>query len=127
MEGSLLLRTTLFLKFNPDAFVAPYIASPTTAGKYVNDTYWLGNSAINYSTVRDPSINNLNFTIRRTFKVTERFARGFSGQCYQPAQPSQYRDLYHGSGQRTNLTPNNTNNIPLGYQRIVRILSGHTA
>jgi len=70
-----------FLKFNPDAFNTPVIPNPTNSAKYLNDTYWLGNSAINYSTIRDPSINNLNFSIRRNFKVTERLAIEFQANA----------------------------------------------
>ena len=107
--------TTRFLKFNPDAFIGSGHPSPTTAGKYLNDTYWLGNSAINYSTIRDPSINNLNFTIRRNFKVTERFTVEFQANATNLLNHPNIETYATDLGSSTELTPNNTNNISLGY------------
>jgi hypothetical protein len=104
-----------FLKFNPDAFVAPVIPSPTTAGKYINDTYWLGNSAIDYGAIRDPSINNLNFTIKRSFRVTERLTLELQANATNAFNHPNIRTYTTDLGSSTELTPNNTNNISLGY------------
>jgi hypothetical protein len=104
-----------FLKFNPDAFVAPVIPSPTSAGKYINDTYWMGDSAINYSTIRDPSINNLNFTLRRSFKLTERFTVEVQANATNLLNHPNIETYSTDLGSGTELTPNNSSNIPLGY------------
>jgi len=102
-----------FLKYNPDAFVGAYIASPTTAGKYLNDTYWLGNSALNYSTVRDPSINNLNFTIKRAFKVTERLAVELQANATNVLNHPNIK-TYSADPGGMNLISSNTTNTSLG-------------
>ena len=89
----------LLLEVQPGCLHRPlHRQALATAGKYINDTYWMGQSALNYSTIRDPSINNLNFTIKRNFKVTEKIRVELAGQCDQPAQPPQYQDLHLGSG-----------------------------
>jgi hypothetical protein len=102
-----------FLKYNPDAFTGAYISSPTTAGKYLNDTYWLGNSALNYSTVRDPSINNLNFTLRRSFKVTERVAIEFQANATNLLNHPNI-ETYTSDPGSMNLSASNTTNTSLG-------------
>jgi hypothetical protein len=102
-----------FLKYNPDAFVAPVIQLPT--GKYVNDIDWLGNSAIDYGSVRCPSINNLNLTIRRAFKLTERFTLEFQANATNLLNHPNIENYATDLGSSTELTPNNTNNISLGY------------
>jgi hypothetical protein len=104
-----------FLKYNPDAFVAPVIPSPTTTGKYINDTYWLGNSAINYSNVRAPGINNLNLTVRRSFRVTERVAIDLQANTTNLLNHPNFQTYATDLGSSTNLSPSNTNNIALGY------------
>jgi len=103
-----------FLKFNPDAFSQPVIASPTTSGKYLNDTYWLGDSAINYTNVRTPSINNLNFSVTRDFKLTERFTFELQGNCTNLFNHPNIQTYTTDLG-TTELTPNNSSNIGLGY------------
>jgi hypothetical protein len=102
-----------FLKFNPDAFTGAYIASPTTSGKYLNDTYWLGNSALNYSNVRTPSINNLNFTVRRSFKVTERVAIELQANATNLLNHPNI-ETYTSDPGSMNLSPTNTTNTSLG-------------
>ena len=104
-----------FLRFNPDAFVAPVIPSPVTAGKYINDTYWLGSSAINYGSIRCPSINNLNFTLQRSFRVTERVAIDFQANVTNLLNHPNFESYATDLGSSTELSPSNTNNISLGY------------
>jgi hypothetical protein len=103
-----------FLKFNPDAFVQPVIASPTTSGKYLTDTYWLGNSAINYTNIRTPSVNNLNFSLTRDFKLTERFTLELQANATNLLNHPNI-ETYGTDLGTTELTPNNTSNIGLGY------------
>jgi len=102
-----------FLKYNPDAFIGAYIANPTSAGKYLADTYWLGNSALNYSTVRDPSINNTNLTIRRNFKVTERLAVELQANATNLLNHPNIR-TYTADPGSMNLTAATTTNTSLG-------------
>jgi len=104
-----------FLKYNPDAFSAPIMPSPTTAGKYINQIDWTGNSALNYSTLRDPSINNLNFTVRRAFKVTERVVVEFQANATNLLNHPNIETYSMDLGSSTELSPTNSSNIPLGY------------
>jgi hypothetical protein len=64
-----------FLKFNPDAFVAPILT--TANGTQQVDLYWMGNQAINYGAMRGPGRNNIDLTLTRDFRVTERFSASF--------------------------------------------------
>jgi hypothetical protein len=66
-----------FLKYNPDAFSQPVIPNPNNPTTYISDTYWTGNQAIDYGGMRAPLINNLNLTLKRSFKVTERVGIDF--------------------------------------------------
>jgi hypothetical protein len=102
-----------FLKYNPDAFIGAYIANPTSAGKYLNDTYWMGNSALNYSTVRDPSINNTNLTIRRNFKVTEKLAVELQANATNLLNHPNIK-TYTADPGSMNLTASTTTNTSLG-------------
>jgi hypothetical protein len=104
-----------FLKFNPDAFSAPVIPNPTSAGKYINDTYWLGNSAINYGSLRDPSINNLNFSLTRDFKLTERFTFELQANVTNTFNHPNIETYLADLGGGTEESPSNSSNIPLGY------------
>jgi hypothetical protein len=103
-----------FLKFNPDAFSAPAIPNPTNPAKYLVDTYWLGDSAINYSPLRAPSINNLNISLSRDFKLTERFTLAFQANATNALNHPNIETYSMDLG-GAELTPGNSTNIPLGY------------
>src|SRR5579872_6145136 len=59
-----------FLKFNPDAFIAETLT--TANGGNQANLYWVGNAAINYGAMRGPGRNNMDFTLTRDFRLTEK-------------------------------------------------------
>jgi trimeric autotransporter adhesin len=59
------------LKYNLCAFSGPTVTSPT--GVVLADEYWYGNGNQTNGNVRGPSRVNVDLSLRRTFKLTERF------------------------------------------------------
>ena len=105
-----------FLKFNPDAFVRSGHTEPHDR-RQIHQRHLLDWEIRRSTTVRvrDPSINNLNFTLRRSFKVTERFALDFQANATNLLNHPNIETYSTDLGSSTELTPNNSNNIPLGY------------
>lgn len=101
-----------YLRFNPDAFSAPV---DQINGKYLPDTYWMGTSAINYGEVRAPSINNLNFSITRDFKLTERFTLQFQANATNLLNHPNFQTYTADLGSGVEQSATNSSNIPLGY------------
>jgi hypothetical protein len=102
-----------FLKYNPDAFSAPTIPNPTSTGKYLNDTYWLGNAAMDYSGFRAPSINNLNFSLRRSFRVRERVSIDFQANASNLLNHPNF-ETYTSALGSVNVSASNSTNTALG-------------
>jgi hypothetical protein len=78
-----------FLKFNPDAFVGQFLT--TANGGRQSDQYWMGNAAINYSALRGPGRNNLDFTLTRNFRVKERYTVSFMANVTNALNHTQFR------------------------------------
>jgi hypothetical protein len=64
-----------FLKFNPDAFIAQTLT--TANGTQQGNLYWVGNAAINYAAMRGPGRNNLDLTLARDFRISEKYSCSF--------------------------------------------------
>jgi hypothetical protein len=60
-----------YLKYNACAFTGETLTTPN--GSIVPNQYWNGDAAQTSGFVRGPSRFNVDFTLRRTFPVTERF------------------------------------------------------
>ena len=60
-----------FLKYNACAFTGETLTTPN--GSIVPNQYWNGNTAQTSGNLRGPGRFNVDFTLRRTFPVTERF------------------------------------------------------
>jgi len=60
----------VFMKWNPDAWSAPVVTFPN--GKTALDQYTLGSSALVYSNLRTPGIQNVNLSLIKKFAITER-------------------------------------------------------
>jgi hypothetical protein len=60
-----------YLKYNACAFTGETLTTPN--GSIVPNQYWNGDAAQTSGYVRGPSRFNVDFTLRRTFPVTERF------------------------------------------------------
>jgi hypothetical protein len=102
-----------FLKYNVDAFTGATIPNPNAAGKYLNDTYWTGNAAIDYAAMRAPSIHNLNITLRRSFQVTERVAVDFQANATNALNYVNFQTYSMDLGAQNTTYPSSTNS-PLG-------------
>jgi hypothetical protein len=59
-----------FTKWNPDAWTAPVVTFPN--GKTALDQYTLGTSALAYSDMRTPGIQNVNLSVIKRIPITER-------------------------------------------------------
>ena len=62
-----------FLKYNTDAFRGRVIPNPTSPGSFIPDLYWEGTSMFTYGALRQGARNNVDVSIRREFRITERF------------------------------------------------------
>jgi hypothetical protein len=60
-----------FLKYNACAFTGETLTTPN--GSIVPNQFWNGNTAQTSGFLRGPGRTNVDFTLRRTFPVTERF------------------------------------------------------
>jgi len=98
-----------FLKYNVDAFAGATIPNPNAPGKYLNDTYWTGNAAIDYAAMRCPSIHNLNITLRRSFQVTERVAVDFQANATNALNYVNFQTYSMDMGGQNTTYPNSTN------------------
>src|SRR6516225_6926139 len=94
-----------FLKFNPDAFIAPILT--TANGTHQVDLYWMGNQAINYGAMHGPGRNNIDLTLTRDFRVTERFSASFMANVTNALNHTQFRpgsyNMALGSAQVTDI------------------------
>jgi hypothetical protein len=68
-----------FLKYNACAFTGETLTTPN--GSIVPNQYWNGHSAQTSGYLRGPGRTNVDFTLRRTFPVTERFKLEVAGEA----------------------------------------------
>ena len=102
-----------YLKYNPDAFSQPVIANPNNPTTNISDTYWTGNQAIDYGGMRAPTINNLNLTLKRSFKVTERVGIDFQANVSNALNHANFQTYGLALG-GVNLAASNSTDTPLG-------------
>lgn len=99
-----------FLKYNPDAFAEQVIQNPKNPNGYIADNYWWGNATQTYYGIRSPRKNNLNLSLSRTFKPTERVAVEFQASSTNLLNHTQFRSITGGlGGPNTAPLPNSTN------------------
>jgi hypothetical protein len=70
-----------FLKYNVDAFTGSTIPNPTSPGIFLPDAYYYGDAAVTYAAIRTPRYFNLDLSLSRTFKLTERYSLEFSASA----------------------------------------------
>jgi hypothetical protein len=87
-----------FLQYNVDAFSGPVIPNPNQPGQYLADNYYFGNAAITYSAIRAPGRSNLDLSISRNFKLTERYALDFSAHATNAFNHAQFGGSVASSG-----------------------------
>jgi hypothetical protein len=101
-----------FLKFNPDAFGGQVTTAAN--GALIADQFWWGASALDYSGLRDNGRVNFDLTLRRTFRITERFALDFSAQASNILNHAEFRPDTNGALGATNVTVGGSSNLVPG-------------
>lgn len=81
-----------FLKYNPDAFRAATVQVPD--GRFISDAFWYGDSAPTFGDIRQPGLHNINLTVDRAFRLTERVRFEFSAQASNLFNHMQLRPIY---------------------------------
>ena len=94
-----------FLKYNVNAFAGSVIPDPNNPGRFLADAYYVGDAAINYAAIRSPGRNNLDLSITRTFRLTERYSVEFSANAANALNHTQLGGggSYGGPGYQGNL------------------------
>ncbi len=87
-----------YLLYNVDAFSGPVIPNPTQPGQYLADNYYFGNAAITYSGIRAPGRSNLDLSVSRNFRLTERYALEFSAHATNAFNHAQFGGSVASSG-----------------------------
>jgi trimeric autotransporter adhesin len=90
-----------FLKYNPDAFQDRVLTAPN--GTIVTDLFWTGTSALDYADLRGNGRWNLNMSLERTFRVTERLSLELSIQSTNTLNHTEFRPQINGALGATNL------------------------
>ncbi len=97
--------TRCFLKYNPDAFRGAVIQLAN--GTFISDQYWYGTAALAFGDIRQPGLNNFNFSADRNFKLTERLRVEFSMQATNLLNHTQFRPTINGGVGATNVSTAN--------------------
>jgi hypothetical protein len=98
-----------FLKYNIDAFQGRTMTAPN--GSIITDLFWNGTAALDYADLRGNGRWNLNASVNRTFRLTERFALDFSAQSTNTLNHAEFRSGINGGLGAVNLL-NTAGNIP---------------
>ncbi len=68
-----------YLKWNPDRFTTPVVQFPN--GKYAVDQYYWGSTGKFMNDLRTPGFRNVNLTVNRQFRLTERVRMELLGEA----------------------------------------------
>ena len=77
-----------FLKYNIGAFGGNVVSLP--GGKFIGDINWMGNAAIDYGTLRGPGRDNVDISLARTFRITERTSFSFRANATNAFNHTQF-------------------------------------
>jgi hypothetical protein len=80
-----------FLKYNIDAFRGRVVPDPNNAGSFIPDIYWSGSAMTTYAPLRQGARNNVDVSIRRNFRITERFSAEITADCTNFFNHTQFR------------------------------------
>ncbi len=86
-----------YLLYNVDAFSGQVVNDPNHPGQYLADAYWWGNAAVTYSGIRTPRRSNLDLSISRAVRITERYALEFSAHATNAFNHPEFGGLISGS------------------------------
>jgi trimeric autotransporter adhesin len=96
-----------------DAFAGSYVPDPTRPGSYIANNYYEGDAAVTYSGIRSPGRSNLDMSITRNFRVTERLSLEFSAHATNALNHPEFGgSIASSGGYNSNL--GGTNVTPLG-------------
>jgi len=93
-----------FLKYNACAFEGQVVQAPN--GNFIADQFWVGQTAQNIGDMRGPGRVNVDMSIRRTFKFTEKVAMYLYADATNLLNNAQYSGNYNGALGGTNLNTN---------------------
>jgi hypothetical protein len=101
-----------YLKYNPDAFAGRTVVTPS--GRIVADQFWYGDAAIAYDEFRSDARWNLDLSIRRTIRLSDRFSIDIGADIMNVLNHTQFNGQYIGALGDTNLVSNPGNGQILG-------------
>jgi hypothetical protein len=87
-----------FLKYNPDAYAGSVIPDPTQPGQYIADDYWMGTAGGASSYMRSWGRNNLDISIMRDFRLTEKVTLELRANMTNFLNHPQFKDYSGGLG-----------------------------
>ena len=91
-----------YLKYNVDAFQGAVTTGAN--GSPIADLFWTGSAALDYGDLRGNGRWNLNLSLNRAFRVTERLSLDFSAQSTNTLNHSEFRSGISGALGAVNLT-----------------------
>jgi hypothetical protein len=91
-----------YLKYNPDAFAGRIVTTPS--GRIVADQFWYGNAALTYDDFRTDPRFNIDFSLRRTIKLSPGLSIDLGVDAMNVLNHTQFSGAYAGGLGDTNLT-----------------------
>jgi len=102
-----------FLKYNPCAFAGRVVQMAN--GAYRADQFWYGYSANNFGDIRSNPWFNIDLTVRRTFRIKERYRLEVSANAANVLNHTELRGQASMGLGSTNVTDNLTTGLLKGY------------
>jgi trimeric autotransporter adhesin len=93
-----------FLKYNACAFEGQTIQAPN--GSFIADQFWTGTTALNLGDMRGPGRFNIDMSLKRTFRFTEKVSMSLYADATNFLNNAQLSGNYNGALGNTNLTTN---------------------
>ena len=115
-----------YLVYNVDAFAGAVIDDPNRPGQYLNNAYYTGDSAITYPDIRSRRRTNLDLSLSRRFRITERIALEFSASATNALNNTQFGGSVASSG-AYNLNLGGISVTPLGAGNVSNTKPGQAA
>ena len=96
-----------YLKYNPDAFAGQTVV--VANGSRQRDIFWWGTAAFTYNDIRNEPLNNVNFSIQRTFAISERFRLDLQAHAHNFLNHTQFSPSYSTGLGNTEIVTNLAN------------------
>lgn len=93
-----------FLKYNACAFGGETVTTPS--GKVVPDVYWIGSEQATDGGIRGPGRFNIDLTLRKNIKLTERFSLEIAANATNLLNSTELNSQYSGTLGNTNVVTN---------------------